>query len=84
MRYVDDTLIIRLQQPLGEEKLQKINVEFSDILSSGQFAVNGPLDEERDEPQLKDLQRLVFHFNRRSLGRLRQLVDTLNETGKPA
>ena len=82
MRYVDDMLVFRLHQPPPDKKLQEINGAFGDILSSGQFDVSGPLDEERDEPQLKDMQRLVFHFNRRSLGRLRQLVDNLNETGK--
>ena len=40
------------------------------------------LDEENDEPMLKEMPRLIFHFNRRSLGRLRQLVDTLNQTSE--
>ena len=84
MRYVDDMLVFRLHQALSDQKLEEINATFGDILSSGQFGVSGPLDEERDEPQLNDMQRLVFHFNRRSLGRLRQLVDNLNEIGKSA
>ncbi len=36
------------------------------------------LPEERDEPELKQLPRLVFAFDRRSLGRLRQLIDMIN------
>ena len=80
MRYVNDSLVFRLQQPISDAMLEKINTDFSDILSSGQFAVSGPLDEELDEPELKAMPRLTFHFNRRSLGRLRQLVDTLNES----
>jgi hypothetical protein len=32
-----------------------------------------------DEPSLRDLPRLVFNFNRRSAGRLRQLINHLNE-----
>ena len=32
----------------------------------------------RDEPDLIDLPRLMFNFDRRSLGRLRQLIDCIN------
>jgi hypothetical protein len=47
-------------------------------LSGGDFVISEPLKEEKDEPALVALPRLVFQFNRRSLGRLRQLVDALN------
>ena len=33
---------------------------------------------EHDDPDLLGKPRLVFHFNRRSLGRLRQLIDAIN------
>ena len=42
------------------------------------FEISQPLPEERDEPDLVDLPRLVFRFDRRSLGRLRQLIDHIN------
>ena len=35
--------------------------------------------EEQDEPDLAELPRLVFHFDRRSHGRLRQLINRLND-----
>ena len=44
----------------------------------GPFTVSGPLAEEREEALLADLPRLVFHFNRRNFGRLRQLIDVIN------
>jgi hypothetical protein len=31
------------------------------------------------EPDLAHMPRLVFHFNRRSLGRLRMLIDAIND-----
>jgi hypothetical protein len=34
---------------------------------------------EKDEPALADLSRLVFTFNRRDHGRLRMLIDFLND-----
>jgi hypothetical protein len=33
---------------------------------------------EAPRPELAALTRLTFHFNRRSLGRLRQLIDAIN------
>jgi len=41
------------------------------------------LPEERDELDLLKLPRLMFRFNRRSLGRLRQLIDYLNSKCPP-
>jgi hypothetical protein len=78
MRYVKNKLVFRLKEPLTPELLAAINFEFTDILTSGEFTVGGPLGEEKDEPDLADLPRLVFRFNRRSLGRLRQLIDAIN------
>jgi hypothetical protein len=78
MRYVRNRLIFRLKEAPGEGQLASINLEFADILSAGRFEITGPLPEERDEPTLAHLSRLVFRFNRRSLGRLRQLIDVLN------
>jgi hypothetical protein len=64
---------------LSEETLQQLNDEFRDILASGIFEQCETLDEEKDEPDLCDHPRLAFHFNRRNLGRLRQLIDRLNQ-----
>jgi hypothetical protein len=78
MRYVRNKLVLRLSEAPHELLLADINEHFTDILSDGEFRVSGPLPEEKDEPQLTLLPRLVMRFNRRSLGRLRQLIDCLN------
>lgn len=78
MRYVRHKLVFRLKQPISESLLADIRDGFGDILSDGTFEIRSALREERDEPDLADLPRLVFPFNRRSLGRLRQLIDCLN------
>ena len=78
MRYVKNKLVFRLHDPISAELLADINENFRDILTDGEFTQGGPLREEKDEPALIALPRLIFHFNRRSLGRLRQLIDTLN------
>lgn len=78
MRYVRANLVFRLQQPLRPELLDQINDRFRDILIDGQFTLTEPLPEEREESDLAALPRLVFHFDRRNYGRLRQLIDCIN------
>ena len=78
MRYVKNKLVLRLKEAPSPELLSAINVEFADIVNGGEFTVGGPLGEEKDEPDLAALPRLIFRFNRRSLGRLRQLIDAIN------
>jgi hypothetical protein len=78
MRYVKNKLVFRLKATPSEQLLADINAKYDDILNGGEFVVSDPLPEERDEPDLAAYPRLVFRFNRRSLGRLRQLIDALN------
>ncbi len=79
MRYVRANLVFRLRQPLDEALLTEINDRFRDILVEGRFTQGSPLSEERDETDLVALPRLIFHFDRRSFGRLRQLIDCINQ-----
>jgi uncharacterized protein (TIGR00730 family) len=78
MRYVKNNLVFRLQEELHPSLLEAINHRFRDILAGDAFHQRPALPEEGDEPHLADLPRLVFHFNRRSLGRLRELIDAVN------
>ena len=83
MRYVHENLVLRLQERPSDQTLDRLHEDFADILGKGKFTVSGPLEEERDEPVLADLPRLVFVFTRNSFGRLRQLIDFLNH-GTPS
>ncbi|REJ70487.1 MAG: TIGR00730 family Rossman fold protein [Planctomycetota bacterium] len=78
MRYARDKLVLRLNEPISDELLDELNANFGDILSSGRIDRSEMLSAEKDEADLADLPRLVLKFNRRSLGRLRELVDSLN------
>ncbi|MCG8649511.1 MAG: LOG family protein [Pirellulales bacterium] len=81
MRYVKDRLVFRLKEKLAEEHLERIQDCYADILVEGKYEQRGALDEESGEPDLAHMPRLVFRFNRRSLGRLRMLIDCIN--GRP-
>jgi hypothetical protein len=84
MRYVRTNLVLRLRRPLSEALLEEVNNRFHDILIDGRFVVGEPLPEERDESELAELPRLIFHFNRRNFGRLRQLIDYINQEARDA
>jgi len=82
MRYVKDRLVFRLKEKLSDEKLAAIQEGFADILASGDYTQRDALPEEVGEPELAELPRLHFHFNRRALGRLRMLIDFINDRAK--
>lgn len=84
LRFVDRLLSIRMKRRLPDERLARLNAEFGDVLADGAFEQREPLPAESDEPALKDLPRLVFHYNRRSAARLRQLIDQINALPTPA
>ncbi len=78
MRYVRQQLVIRLNRPLSAELLDGLNSYFADVLVGGRFEVGPALPEEKDEPALAELPRLVFQFNRFASGRLRQMINAIN------
>ncbi len=78
IRYVGRLLAMRLKTSISSEQVAGLHDTFGDLLSEGTFELRGPLPEELDEPDLRDLPRLTFTSNRRSASRLRQLIDHLN------
>ena len=77
-RYVGDQIVLRLKMPLCDETLEEINDTFADIITAGRFEqVLGPLSGE--DGAYPDLARLTFAFDRRNAGRLRQLIDRVND-----
>ena len=78
-RYVEGMLVLRIHEAPDADALARLNQDFADIVVDGEIAViDATPAEVRDEDAL-DLARVAFHFDRRQFGRLRQLVDALNE-----
>ncbi|MEZ6140531.1 MAG: LOG family protein [Zavarzinella sp.] len=79
-RYVNHYLMIRLLKPLHPAAIEKLNLEFQDILVDGEIvpAEADPL--EASDPELMHLPRLKLHFDRKQHGRLRMLFDEINNS----
>ena len=80
LRYVHGQLVIRLSSPLGPDDIRKLTDQFHDILlPGGRIAASGALDAEREDTDVMHLPRLVIDFNRKGFGRLRSLIDSIND-----
>lgn len=78
MRYVWDQLVIRMNSPVPPSLVTEIEGQFADILLSKSIEQRlGPLPEEQG--LFPDKARLVMHFDRKSNGRLRMLINRINE-----
>lgn len=76
-RYLNDALVLRLNSPVSAATLEKLNDTFADVLTDGRIeqfprALDGEQGEYPDKP------RLTLHFDRKSIGRLRLLIDEIN------
>lgn len=79
-RTIRGRLVIRTEEAVEASVLQALSTEFSDILGGRPITACTPYQEEFDEPALLELPRIELAFDMRSYGRLRQLVDRLNES----
>jgi hypothetical protein len=78
-RWVGDLLVLRLQRAPGEAALRGLTKQFADIVVSGTIREVAPLAPERAGNDLLDLPRVALRFDRLHYGRLRMLIDALNE-----
>jgi hypothetical protein len=79
LRYMRNALVMRLRTAPTQTQLDEIRRTFADIKTEGDFVVSEALPAEREEKAIRHLPRLVFAFNRRDHGRLRELIDHLND-----
>ena len=81
-RWVRDKMVLRLTRELSGAEVAELQRDFSDILTGGGFEQSGALPEESDSNgaiEFEELPRLVFHFDQRSFGRLRRLIERINQ-----
>ena len=78
MRFIKDKLVLRLHRDPPDQLIERLNDEFPDVVESGRIEKTSVHKLEADDEHLTELPRIAFKFNRRAVGRLRQLVDMLN------
>jgi hypothetical protein len=80
LRYIDGRCVLRLTAPLSVAQIAGLEETFADLLvPGGRIQAAAALPEEEDQPEIAHLPRLVVDFDRYRFGRLRQLIDHLND-----
>jgi uncharacterized protein (TIGR00730 family) len=78
-RFVKDSFVIRLKHAPADSALEAMNEDFADIINGAPIERIEPTTEELADHDQIGLARIAFGFNRRDYGRLRQLIDALNQ-----
>jgi uncharacterized protein (TIGR00730 family) len=78
-RFTAGKLILRLRQAPTDDELAALNDEFADIVVEGSIERTEPNQAEIEDGDALDKNRITFYFDRRHFGRLRQLIDRLND-----
>ena len=78
IRWVGETLVIRLINRPTEDEVGYLSESFSDITESPIRILDRPLPVERRNEDFPELPRIALRFDRISYARLRQLIDELN------
>ncbi len=81
MRYVGEDLVLRLNRPVSDNTLERLNREYARILTAGRFEQCQILPEEGG--QHPELPRLKLRFDRKSYGLLRRCIDLINQDAQP-
>ncbi len=72
--------MIRLSSDISPQAVNELNSLYADMLvPGGRIDLSGPLPEEADEPEIAHLPRLVIDFNSRDFGRLRSMINVVND-----
>ena len=79
MEYIEDRALIRLQHPLTAVHLTCLNDLFFDIVAREKIVATGPLAQEKDGIGLENLPRIAFYFNKKNFGRLREMINAIND-----
>jgi len=82
MRQVRDRLVIRLEKELLDNHVRKLNEDFRDLIKSGEIAKIPALPAEEDEPVLLSKPRIAFVYNKKSAGRLNEMILMINRLGQ--
>jgi uncharacterized protein (TIGR00730 family) len=78
LRWVDDTLVLRLESRPTPGEVAVLSEEFSDIVQGPIEILDAALPAERNRDDFPWMPRLALRFDRMSYARLRCLIDAVN------
>ena len=79
MRHVGGRLVLRLERGLTDDELESLNVEFADIVQTGQIERTDASRVEIDDDDLVDNPRIRFRFINNHHARLHALIRAIND-----
>jgi hypothetical protein len=79
-RYVKDKTVFRLKRRLTNAALDKLNADYKDLILEGHLEQSNALPEELNEEGIIHLPRLIGKLSRREYGRMRQMIDAMNNS----
>ena len=82
LRQVRDRLVIRLNRELSDGDVRGLNERFHDLVTAGDIAKTKALPDEADEPTLASKPRISFANNKKSAGRLNEMILEINRLGE--
>jgi hypothetical protein len=78
-RWVREKMVIRIHRPLTEESVQALNSRFDGMLAADRIEQTGALEEEIDDAHLHHMPRIVLTPHKRDFGKIRLLLNAINE-----
>jgi uncharacterized protein (TIGR00730 family) len=78
-RFHEGELVMRLTTPISDEELENLNANFADIVASGKIVRSESPTGEDFDSRLETLPSLSFRFIYGRYGRLRQMIDAIND-----
>jgi uncharacterized protein (TIGR00730 family) len=85
LRWVDDTLVLRLRNAPTDAEIAELDETFAPLIADGGIERSGPLPVEVSDRDRVDLPRLVLRLRQREVGGLYRLIDAVNalESARP-
>ncbi|NCZ92834.1 MAG: TIGR00730 family Rossman fold protein [Actinobacteria bacterium] len=81
LRFVGPNLFIRHRQRLSDPSIATLNNEFADIVAEPIIRSDASRQEQAEGDKV-ELERLRLRFDKRSYGRLREMINRLNQLGE--
>jgi uncharacterized protein (TIGR00730 family) len=78
IRWVGDTLVMRLRARPDDDEIDALSERFADICTDGGIRVTDPLPPEVSGRDHLDLPRIALRFDKQHWGRFRSLIDAVN------